>query len=142
MLRFAAEPLAVAWFALQDIPVATPTQPVTYDLLVTLPEGVRRVQVKSTTFRAKYGTWQAGIGQRPYALDKTASRRPYDPDALDYFFIIDGDGMMYLIPVQIVVGKTVICVGAYSDFIVGDASSLMRPALHSVADPAEQETAP
>jgi hypothetical protein len=126
MLRFAAESIATAWFGLRGVPVAAPMQQSAYDLLVTLPDGIKRVQVKSTAFRAKQGSWSAGIGRRPYVLDKTASRTPYDPDDLDYFFIVDGDGLLYFIPIEVVAGRTAINVGAYRDFIVGDASGLLH----------------
>ncbi len=80
------------------------------------------------------------IGQRPYALDKTAGRTAYDPDSLDFFFIIDGDYLIYLIPSAVVAGRLAINVGAYRSFLVGDASSLLvdaplRPEqLGSIAD--------
>lgn len=50
-LRRAAELIAVAWFSMRNIPVATPTDPCAYDLLVILGCGVRRVQVKSSASR-------------------------------------------------------------------------------------------
>jgi hypothetical protein len=53
-----------------------------------------------------------------------ASREPYDLDELDYFFIIDGDLAVYLIPSHVVAGRKAINVGAYQGYRVGDASSL------------------
>jgi hypothetical protein len=123
-LRHAAEPFAVAWFAIRGLSTAAPTQPAAYDLLVTFPEGIRRVQVKTSTYRGKQGSWIVQIGQRPYVLDKTANRQPYDPDDLDYYFIIDGDHDLYLIPSKAVAGKKTICVGRYKTFRVGTASAL------------------
>lgn len=125
LLWAAAESIAIAWFAVRAVAVALPAQPCAYDLLVTLPSGVQRVQVKSTTHRGRYGTWTVALGQRPYALDKTASRSPYDPDTIDYFFVVDGDGALYLIPSPVVAGRIAINVGAYEAYRVGDASSLL-----------------
>jgi hypothetical protein len=125
-LRTAAEPLAIAWFALRDIPVAVPAQPCAYDLVATLPSGARRIQVKSSTHRDRSGTWRVGLGQRPYVLDKTARRIPYDPDEVDDFFIVDGDGVLYLVPSSVVAGRTAIHVGPYRAYRVGDASSLLQ----------------
>src|SRR4029077_10985793 len=76
-LRFAGEWIAIAWFALRGLPVAVPAQQQAYDLLVSFPGGVQRVQVKTSVFRAANASWTVGIGQRPYTLDKTAGRRPY-----------------------------------------------------------------
>ena len=124
----AAESFAVAWFAVRDIPTAIPAHPAAYDLLATFPEGVRRVQVKTTTYRRKHGSWIVNVGRRPYVLDKSARRTAYRDDELDYYFILDGDGAVYLIPSAVLVGRTELSVGAYRRFIVGDASSLFADA--------------
>jgi hypothetical protein len=68
------------------------------------------------------------VGRRPYVLDKSASKIPYDPDDVDYFFLIDGDGALYFIPSAALAGKTTVNVGAYSQYRVGDASSLFEVA--------------
>lgn len=124
MLPRAAEQFASAWFSVRGVTVAKPEQPTPYDLLIGIDREHYRVQVKTTRFRAAHGTWVVNIGRRPYALDKTASRVPYDPDELDYFFIIDGDLDLYLIPSDVVAGMTAISVGAYKPYLVGEASSL------------------
>lgn len=124
----AAKQFASAWFSIRGVPVAKPEHPAAYDLLVTFKGREQRVQVKTTTFRARHGTWVVNIGRRPYLLDKSASREPYDPDELDFFFIIDGDLTVYVIPSRIVAGMTAINVGAYQQFRVGDASSLVSAA--------------
>lgn len=67
----------------------------------------------------------SGRTLRGCVLDKTASRIPYDPDTLDYFFVIDGDGAIYLIPSRVVGGMTAISVGAYQDYLVGHASDCL-----------------
>ncbi len=84
------------------------------------------MQVKTTTCSTRTGTWQVGIGHRPYTLDKTAAKDPYEPDAFDYFFVISADGDLYLIPMQVVAGFTVIYLSAYSDFKVGNVASLLE----------------
>ena len=124
-LRRAATAIASAWFMLRSMPVAVPVEPEVYDLLVTMPQGIRRVQVKTSTFKTATGSWEVGIGHRPYTLDKLAGKVPYDPDSLDYFFIVDGDGRLFLIPVSAVVGRLRIWIDSYLQYRVGDASSLM-----------------
>lgn len=108
------------------MPVAFPTTPCPYDLLVTMPDGHRRVQVKTTTFQVKRGKWQVGIGHRPYSLDKSASKDPYDPDSVDLFAILTGDGDLYLIPIEAVAGYTAIYLSAYADYRVGSVASLLN----------------
>jgi hypothetical protein len=125
-LRYAAHTLAAAWFSLRGFPVAFPTDPCPYDLLLTTPAGFQRAQVKSTTFQIQDGKWQVGIGHRPYALDKSASKDPYDPDEVDLFVIVTGDGGLYVIPIEAVAGYTAIYLSSYEEYRVGDVSSMMN----------------
>ena len=125
-LRKAATPIATAWFMLRSMSVAVPVEPEVYDLLVTTPRGVQRVQVKSTTFKAPTGSWEVGIGHRPYTLDKLAAKVPYDPDSLDYFFIVDGDGRLFLIPSRVVAGRLRLSIDNYLGYLVGEAGCLLR----------------
>jgi hypothetical protein len=121
-LRKAAPLVAAAWFALRGLPVAIPSEPQEYDLLVTGPDSIYRVQVKSTTSFASNGKWQVGIAQRP---DKSGRRIPYDPTKIDVFVIINAEGDLYVIPIEVVAGYTAIYLSAYSDYKVGDVSSLL-----------------
>ncbi|WP_026162448.1 group I intron-associated PD-(D/E)XK endonuclease [Kribbella catacumbae] len=125
MLRVAAPAVAMAWFALRGCPVALPVEPQVYDLLVTTEKGIQRVQVKSCTQRDGKGRWVVGIGWRPYVLDKTAAKVPYDPDSLDLFFILLGDGSIFLVPIAALAGRTQIYAHNYTPYRVGDASSLL-----------------
>lgn len=127
-LRSAAERIAIAWFALRGTPVSVPTDQRAYDLLVTLPDGLQRIQVKSGAYRAMHGTWRIGVGRRPYTRDKSAPRLPYDPEEIDYYFIVDGDGALYLIPSSVLGGRTHVNIGPYIAYRVGDASSLLATA--------------
>jgi len=124
-LRHAAPSIAMAWFTLHGAPVALPVEPQEYDLLVTMPSGIQRVQVKSTTCRVSGGKWQVSVGRRPYALDKSAGKACYDPDSIDYFFVVNGEGAIYLIPISVVAGLTAIYLDRYFEYKVGDASSLL-----------------
>lgn len=124
-LRIAAPTLAATWFALRGLPVAIPSEHQPYDLLVTAGKEIQRVQVKSTTYRAPSGSWQVEIGHRPYTMDRSAGKVPYDPQALDFFFIVNGFGDLYLIPIEVLAGLTSIYLDPYSDYKVGDASSLL-----------------
>jgi len=125
-LRYAASSVAMAWFRLRGCSVALPVEPQEYDLLVTTTKGVQRVQVKTCAARNSRGYWDVGIGRRPYTLDKTAGKMPYDPDAIDLFFILLGDGSIYVIPSSVVAGRKAISADSYTPYRVGDASSLLR----------------
>jgi hypothetical protein len=125
-LRYAASAVAMAWFSLRGCPVALPTEPQEYDLLVTTANGIQRVQVKTCSARDARGRWQVGVGRRPYVLDKSAGKMPYDPDSLDLFFIVLGDGSIFVIPSSVLAGRVGIDADTYARYRVGDASSLMR----------------
>jgi hypothetical protein len=125
-LRLAAESIAVAWFTMRRMTVAIPTEAMPYDLVVWFAHGPQRVQVKSGAYRRSDGSWKVSVGQRPYVLDATAETAPYNLDGLDYFFIIDGDGLIYLLPSSDVAGRTSINVGGYMQHRVGTASSLLE----------------
>lgn len=126
MLRVAAGSIATAWFTLRGMSVAVPAEPEIYDLLVTMQGQIQRVQVKSTTCQVKTGRWQVGVGRRPYVMDKSAGKTPYDPEAIDYFFVIAGDGRLFLIPSRVLAGRVSVYVDTYTRYLVGDASSLLR----------------
>jgi PD-(D/E)XK nuclease superfamily protein len=125
-LRYAASSVAMAWFTLRGCAVALPVEPQEYDLLVTTSKGVQRVQVKSCAARNGKGYWGVGIGRRPYTLDKTAGKMPYDPDTIDLFFILLGDGSIYVIPSSVLAGRVGISAESYAPYRVGDASSLLQ----------------
>jgi hypothetical protein len=88
--------IAAIRFLLRGYNTSLPREPAVYDLLVTMPDGIKRVQVKTTT--CKTDGWQVQVGRRPYSVGNRASRIPCDPDLVDFFFIVDGDLNMYVIP--------------------------------------------
>lgn len=126
-LRAAAEPIAIAWFVFRGVPVAVPTEPSSYDLLATLPSGAQRVQVKTGTRRTDTGGFVVTVGRR-YSADESGNVAPYDPDEIDYFFIVDGEGALYLVPMSVLAGKIAIDTRAYQQYRLGDASSLFTTA--------------
>lgn len=125
-VRRAAQGIATAWFLLCGCTVSTPFEPAIYDLIVDLPEGLKRVQVKSTTARGVRGSWLVRIGHRPAGASHTAKFVPYRTSELDFFFIVDGDMLLYLIPAGAVAGKASLTLRGYRRFVIGDASSLME----------------
>jgi hypothetical protein len=106
--------------------VAIPLEPAVYDLLVAMPEGIRRVQVKTTTCFGKDG-WTVVVGRRPYSVGNRERLVPYDPESIDWFFIVDGDLTIYLIPSRVIAGRVAILLHTYAKYIVGNAAGLMAP---------------
>ena len=125
-LRVAATSLAATWFSLCGFNPAIPVKPALYDLLVSMPGGIKRVQVKTTTYYSKNG-WQVVVGRRPYSAGNRKGLVPYDPELIDWFFIVDGDLAMYLIPSRAIAGRVGILLRTYTRYIVGNASGLMTP---------------
>jgi PD-(D/E)XK endonuclease len=125
-LRVAAPVTAAAWFMHRGCAVSFPAEPTVYDLLVDTPEGLMRVQVKSTTSNRVNEGWAVGIGHHP---DTHAKRKgyvlAYSPDEIDLFFIIDGDMTMYLIPSRAIAGRVQILLRTYRKYIVGNARGLL-----------------
>ena len=123
-LRDAATSLAAAWFSLCGYTAAIPVEPAVYDLLVSMPDGIKRIQVKTTTHNSKSG-WMVQVGRRPYSMTNSARLVPYDPDLIDLFFIVDGDLSLYLIPSEVIAGRVGIVLRTYTKYIVGNAAGLM-----------------
>ena len=57
---------------------------------------------------------------------KPGTTRPYDPDLVDLFFILDGDLGMYLIGSRVLAGRVVILLRNYLQYKVGEVGSLMK----------------
>lgn len=129
-LRDAGASLAAAWFLFRGYNVAFPLEPTVYDLLVSMEDRIKRIQVKTTTFYGKDG-WQVQVGRRPYSIGNRGRLIPYDPDIIDLFFIVDGDLTMYLIPSRVISGRVGILLRTYASYRVGSAAGLMRTPLAS-----------
>jgi hypothetical protein len=125
-LRDAAPSVAASWFSLCGFNVAFPLEPALYDLLVSTPEGIKRVQVKTTTCFSKDG-WSVVVGRRPYSIGNRERRVPYDPELIDWFFIMDGDLTIYLIPSRVIAGRITILLHTYTKYVVGSAAGFMTP---------------
>jgi len=101
-------------------------EPALYDLLVAMPDGIKRVQVKTTTFNRN--GWLVRVGRRSYSVGSRGPLVPYDPDLLDLFFILDGELTMYVIPSRVIAGRVAILLHNYSEYVVGSAAVLMSGA--------------
>jgi hypothetical protein len=124
-LRDAGTTIAAMWFLLCGCNASIPVEPTIYDLLVSMPDGIKRVQVKTTTYKSKDG-WMVQVGRRPYSVGNREGLVPYDPDLLDFFFILDGDLSMYLIPSRVLAGRVMVLLRNYLKYVVGDIGSLRK----------------
>jgi hypothetical protein len=123
-LRDAGTAIAATWFLLCGYNASIPMEPTVYDLLVSMPDGIKRVQVKTTTYYNKGRDVQ--VGRRPYSVGNRARLMPYDPDLVDFFFILDGELTMYVIPSRLIAGRVHILLSNYSECMVGSAAFLMK----------------
>jgi hypothetical protein len=123
-LREAGASIAAAWFTLCGSTVLFPTEPAIYDLVVSIQDRLSRVQAKTTTHYSKNG-WMITVGRRPYSIRKDTPLIPYDPDLIDYFFMVDGDLNLYLVPSRVIAGRVAILLRTYAKYIVGNASGLL-----------------
>jgi hypothetical protein len=126
-LREAGTAVAAMWFLLCGCNASIPMEPAIYDLLVSMPGGIKRVQVKTTTYKSKDG-WMVQVGRRPYSVGNREPLVPYDPDLVDFFFVMDGDLTMYLIPSRVLAGRVMVLLRNYSKYVVGDIGSLRKAA--------------
>lgn len=125
-LNLAARSIASAWFQFCGLVVSASSEPAVYDLVVHFPEGLKRIQAKSTVSRDRYGSWVVRAGHRPDGSPTAADFIAYNADEVDLFFVVDGDLLLYLIPQATTAGKAALSLRAYTEFIVGDASSLLE----------------
>lgn len=140
-LSAAAPSIAAAWFLLCGLAVSVPSEPEAYDLVVDMADGLKRVQVKSTAFRDRRGSWVARVGHRPHGSPDAADFVAYDADDIDLFFVVDGDMLLYLIPLSAIGDRATLSLRSYREFIVGDASSLLDSRNPTTAPSAPTEVA-
>jgi hypothetical protein len=125
-LREAGAAIATMWFLLCGYNVSLPVEPTVFDLLVSMPAGIKRVQVKTTTYSK--GGWAVAVGRRPYSATHRAALVPYDPELLDFFFILDGELTMYMIPSHVIAGRVQLLLNNYVRYVVGSAGFLLQGA--------------
>lgn len=113
-LNKAAVGVAVGWFLNKGYMVSLPVEPTHYDLVVESDEGLKRVQIKTTTVKRR-GSWVASVCRTAYSSDfeiqgAGGKRRKtsYTKEQVDLFFILTGDGSVFLIPLEAVESVKVI----------------------------------
>ena len=67
---------------------------------------------------------RAGNGWKVYLSTTRGERKPYAPDEIDDFFVVDGDLSFYLIPLAAVGGLHAIHLSAYEAYRVASPAGL------------------
>lgn len=116
--------IAAAWFSLCGQDVSWPLEPCRYDLIVCSEGGLRKVQVKTTTFRSGR-TWTVSL------TSSSRTRPTYEPGEIDDFFVVDGELRCYLIPYAAVGGLHAIRLNAYERYRVADMATASLGASHA-----------
>lgn len=103
--------VAIGYLACQGHTVCVPlTDSQDYDLVVDI-EGLKRVQVRTSTQAADHGGWEVGL--RVTGKNTTAIKtKKFDSLKVDLVFIVCLDGSQYLIPSSEITSRSSICVGS------------------------------
>ena len=90
---------AIAYFCSEGMPVSVPlTDSQDYDLVVEFEDGLKKIQVRTTTQKSKSGFYIArlrvcGGNSKKNFVHKRGSDLNYD-----FLFVASGDGRMFLMP--------------------------------------------
>jgi hypothetical protein len=102
---------AARWFLERGYSVSVPLEPAVYDLVVESDEGLKRIQVKTTTQSSgNGGRYTARVSHAVRSADARRNANgnrkaiPYTRDEIDYFFIVTPESS-YLVPINLVDGR-------------------------------------
>jgi PD-(D/E)XK nuclease superfamily protein len=115
-LRAAGPYIVAAALTLAGHAVSWAPEGAAYDLLVDISsQGIRRVQVKTTTRRSAE-TWHCQLTRSAYKRDALGGhvRSCYSAEEVDLFACVDGNGVVYMLPIHLVEGKTSISLRKYA----------------------------
>lgn len=103
--------IAARWFLDRGYVVSIPLEPAAYDLVTESDEGLKRVQVKTTTHKQDNGRYTAKVCHQlhsaEYVRNANGNRRavPYTPEEIDLFFIVTPKSK-FLIPIAVTEDRT------------------------------------
>ena len=117
--------VACSWFLSRGYNVSIPLEPASYDLVAESDEGLKRIQVKTSSDTRKFGRHHVSLTHVVYDSTRTPNmhgayrRIPYTAAEIDLFFVATNSGRNYLIPVAEVVGqKSIVLDIKYAAFAV------------------------
>jgi hypothetical protein len=117
-LRAAGPHIVAAALTLAGYAVSWGPEGAPYDLLVDIrSQGIRRIQVKTTTRRSAE-TWHCELTRSAYKREALGGhvRSCYSAEDVDLFACVDGDGAVYMLPIHLVEGKTSISLRKYAAY--------------------------
>lgn len=99
---------AIAFFSSMGWTVNLPlTDSQGYDLVIDSGK-LHRVQVKTTTFKSKSGSYYVSLTVKGGNRSGTGKIKKFDFDLIDYVFVLTGDGTEYFIPTTCIDSKSCI----------------------------------
>lgn len=117
--------VAIAWFSERGYVVSVPVKPTYYDLVTESDDGLKRVQIKSSSKRNRHGNEEVSIGRQIYdgsrPMNSGGRRRwvAYGAAEVDVFFILTASGKTYLVPQAAVPGLMCLTLTSrFDNFIV------------------------
>lgn len=91
--------VAIGWFATNGKTVCVPlTDSQDYDLVVDDDGILKRVQVRTTTYKTPYGIYAVGLAVHGGNRSGQGKTKHFDPTKIDLLFVVSEDGRKYLIP--------------------------------------------
>lgn len=111
--------VAIAYFAAEGYVVNIPlTDSQDYDLIVDDGELLQRIQVKTTSYKARDGKFRVSLTTKGGNKSGQTVKK-FDKTKVDRVFVLTSDGKKYVIPVEDLVGNNTISLcDTYDDFIV------------------------
>lgn len=89
---------AIAYFTSNHYVVSIPlTDSQEYDLVVDAGDGLKKVQVKTSSYQTPSGSYEVMLKTKGGNKSRV-SVKSFDPTAVDLLFILLSDGSRYLIP--------------------------------------------
>lgn len=102
---------AIGWFGASGYIVSVPlvdAQP--YDLVVDDGAGLKRVQVKTTTHRSRYGVFVVSLVTRG-GNQSFHTAKLFDPSSSELLYVLTDDGDRYLIPTDVIRSRRSLSLG-------------------------------
>jgi hypothetical protein len=104
--------LAIGWFTSQGYTVSVPlTDSQDYDLVADISGKLKRVQVKTTTFRSPNGVFTINLSVKGGNRTSVGTVKKFDPSKIDSVFVATESGDLYYIPSRKIAAKHSISLG-------------------------------
>ena len=113
--------VAIGWLACNGYTVCVPlTDSQDYDLVADI-DGLKKIQVKTTTYQVASGSYSANLSVKGGNRTSRGNVKKFNGKKIDFLFVFTGDDTMYLIPTTKLENEHSITLGKeYDKFRVGD----------------------